>query len=471
MTTPTNREYPKPKDWQHFERLCTAIFGELCDTNFQPHGRSGYRQNGVDSVGTVKKKEIYALQCKGRSSGIGKPLTTGQVDKAILEAETFPVPIAEFFILTTASIDIKMNNHVLVLNAQRAKAGKFPVTVWGWQTLEEKIALCPRVQRNFFGSRWQRPSFLYPAGIIAVAAAAAALVWIGVPQFQGKLAAGEKVRHNSVEGLDKLSDSVTQLQQAYDTCLTAFNKTTFMFTPELKKSCTGLLEPKLEAMERMRDKFASSMDEKSFSEVSTLIQIMREDFRQLMITQDMTGFFENEYVRHLSQLCYAKEKKPGADSIFATVPKEGAPALNSQMQTYFTMRDFIAPGLRSIKARLAILSRTIEDQAAPAELVAQANSLNAILAESHAYSYHPTATPLVISQFKANATRDIKEGDTKFLDYKEQLLWQEIAAQALTESLRGRKDDVENLISCGVLSDKARELYQQDELTTASVQR
>lgn len=102
---PSSVEIPRPADWQQFERLSQAVFSELFDARFTRFGRPGQRRKGIDIIGRLNSGKVIAVQCKGRSSSLGKPLTKGQIDTAIAKADMYSGSLNELFIATTTAVE------------------------------------------------------------------------------------------------------------------------------------------------------------------------------------------------------------------------------------------------------------------------------------------------------------------------------------------------------------------------------
>mgnify|MGYP002377051514 CR=1 FL=1 len=113
----------------------------LGDRNVQRHGRRGQRQNGVDLYG-VRDGDVehyVGIQCKLK--GPDKGLTETEVRHEVSEALTFEPELREFFITTTAADDKEMQALARRITSELSNAGKqMRVYVWGWNTLEERIA-------------------------------------------------------------------------------------------------------------------------------------------------------------------------------------------------------------------------------------------------------------------------------------------------------------------------------------------
>ena len=132
----------KPRDEQTFER-CNEILWRciLRDETVQLHGRRGQKQRGVDLAGlrNGQPDQIVGVQCKLKSEG--QILTEAEVRKEVGKALTFTPPLAEYFIVTTAPDDEKLQRLVLELSLSASENRDKPlkIRVWGWGSLEREI--------------------------------------------------------------------------------------------------------------------------------------------------------------------------------------------------------------------------------------------------------------------------------------------------------------------------------------------
>ena len=142
----------KPCDEQTFER-CNVMLWRciLGDESVQLHGRRGQRQRGVDLIGLRdgKPEQIVGVQCKLKSEG--QVLTEAEVRKEVEKALTFTPPLAEYFIVTTAPDDQKLQRLALELSLSVSDGRERPlkIRIWGWGDLEREIRRYPDAIRAF----------------------------------------------------------------------------------------------------------------------------------------------------------------------------------------------------------------------------------------------------------------------------------------------------------------------------------
>ncbi len=135
-------QIPRPSDEQAFERASIALWRHLLeDPNVQRNGRRGQRQNGVDLFGIRKNDASWyvGVQCKLKSEG--QLLTESEIKSEVQKALTFRPQLREYFITTTAPDDVRMQELARAISVDLANDGiAMRVSVWGWNTLEERIS-------------------------------------------------------------------------------------------------------------------------------------------------------------------------------------------------------------------------------------------------------------------------------------------------------------------------------------------
>ncbi len=151
MSSLAATQIPKPSDAQAFERANVILWGCLLrDPNVQRNGRLGQRQNGVDLFGIRNGDATHhvGIQCKLKSHD--QELTETEVRAEVRKALTFKPPLREYFIVTTAPDDVAMQELSRTLTAElQAQGHTMRVLVWGWNTLEERIADSPEARNAF----------------------------------------------------------------------------------------------------------------------------------------------------------------------------------------------------------------------------------------------------------------------------------------------------------------------------------
>lgn len=142
-------QLPKPKDWQDFERKTRELFAcVLGDPNTEMHGRTGQPQHGVDVYGRRGGRGTawVGVQCK---------LSEDEITEAELQAEfakalNFTPPINEFFLVTTAPRDGKIQAVARAMTTALANTSRpVVVQVWGWQRIEDEAAPYAQAHKAF----------------------------------------------------------------------------------------------------------------------------------------------------------------------------------------------------------------------------------------------------------------------------------------------------------------------------------
>ena len=142
---------PPPKNWQDFERHCRVLFEcILKDPTTCLNGRHGQSQNGVDIWGRRGGSggQYVGVQCKGKNSNLGKKVTESELRGEVEKARNFTPPILEFFLVTTAPDDAKIQEIARNITQENKVSNRpMDVTVWGWAELENRISqYAPAIQ-------------------------------------------------------------------------------------------------------------------------------------------------------------------------------------------------------------------------------------------------------------------------------------------------------------------------------------
>lgn len=144
---------PRPLDWQAFERCCRVLFECLLnDPQTNLHGRSGQPQHGVDVYGRRDGDSArwVGVQCKGKEGDYQGNVTEDELEREVAKARGFSPALSEFFLVTTAPNDAKLQKRAREITAENARNGRpLPVTVWGWNDLQARIAEHPRAMQAF----------------------------------------------------------------------------------------------------------------------------------------------------------------------------------------------------------------------------------------------------------------------------------------------------------------------------------
>lgn len=129
--------FPQPTNEDDFELLCLRFLRELwnCPT-LQVYGKRGERQFGIDLIDESGNPPLRAVQCKHHEPDKTIPPTEIQDEvKEVLKCE---LPVAEYFILTTARKTVHGQNAIIRINLDHK--GAFKVFLWTWADIEERLS-------------------------------------------------------------------------------------------------------------------------------------------------------------------------------------------------------------------------------------------------------------------------------------------------------------------------------------------
>lgn len=139
--------YPHLDDSRRFEDLCRLLMGAELNTILHAHGRPGQRQYGVDSYGQDKDLAWVGVQAKLRLSG---GLTWSEIKEEIQMARCFQPKLRRYFILTTAPVNITLQEQVRKISDWHVKRNLFAVDVLSWRAISDLLDKHPRVTRQFY---------------------------------------------------------------------------------------------------------------------------------------------------------------------------------------------------------------------------------------------------------------------------------------------------------------------------------
>ncbi len=114
MPSPATTDLPRSKSWDEFEDICADVLKRIwADPYIVRNGRSGQRQNGVDSFGLPKhlggssSKKYAGAQCKETDE-----LTIEVIEEEVDKAKDFKPVLSEYLMMTTAPRDSKVQEEV-----------------------------------------------------------------------------------------------------------------------------------------------------------------------------------------------------------------------------------------------------------------------------------------------------------------------------------------------------------------------
>ena len=114
MPSPPTTDLPRPNSWDEFEDICADILKRMWnDPYIVRNGRSGQRQQGVDSYGMPKHlggpiaKKYAGAQCKKADA-----LTIEIIQEEVTKSKEFTPSLTEYLVMTTAPRDAKVQEQV-----------------------------------------------------------------------------------------------------------------------------------------------------------------------------------------------------------------------------------------------------------------------------------------------------------------------------------------------------------------------
>src|SRR5437764_1140823 len=131
--------YPQPSNEDDFELLCLRFLRELwrCPA-LQQYGKRGERQHGIDLIDEGGGPPLRAVQCKHHEPD--KTIPPAEIEAEVTNALRAPLPLDEYYILTTARKTARGQNAVIRINREHHAAGRFKVFLWTWADIEEHLS-------------------------------------------------------------------------------------------------------------------------------------------------------------------------------------------------------------------------------------------------------------------------------------------------------------------------------------------
>lgn len=467
MTAPHAAHYPRPADWKQFERISIALMSCVFGSRFDQYGREGQRQDGVDLYCRLADGSLIAVQCKGRDGNLGSKLTVTQVNKAVLETESFPGKIDRFFILTTSPHERILTDRALQLTEERALIGKGSVEVWGWQSLENIIRENASLQNSFYSEYRPKISlrgWILRVGLVSCLAAAG---FVSVNKYLAYQADSAQMSEATIDGLSQYMNLNEQLIGIYDRCLGMLNKDTFAFSYSFQQFCVAPVERTLTAMEHQVQHASIKIDTAAINQLDLLLDLLREDYRQGLIANQMVNYFEQGIIDSQKALCIPNNVEASTE-ILKGLRKPADAAMNQQLEFYFILRDFILPGLRSMQANVLVAARQSNQRGVSNQMLSDARELNELLKQRHRYRLKEPQRPFTLSAVKHMSSREITisgDMDTTVEDAR----YANVLFNGIQASFYGKHDEVKALIACGVyIKDADALLLKEEEAIKAS---
>ena len=137
MPTIASSVVPPPKSWDEFEDVTLAAAKlRWNSTDFERHGRTGQKQDGVDVFGRDDDGRLIGVQCKNSVGGISIKV----IEDELANAEEFQPALHRLYIATTAKRDAPLQREVRLLSEARHQDGKFRVGILFWDDVCQDLA-------------------------------------------------------------------------------------------------------------------------------------------------------------------------------------------------------------------------------------------------------------------------------------------------------------------------------------------
>lgn len=152
MAVTAGTELRRPDRYEDFETRCMALGKAMINSpNVTKNGRKGQPQKGVDVWGyrDGRINHVVGIQCKLK--GIGHELTESEVREEWKAALAFNKNLREYFILTTAENDGKMEELArdLALELFEKEERSVEFYIWGWGRINDEVVGDPALVRIF----------------------------------------------------------------------------------------------------------------------------------------------------------------------------------------------------------------------------------------------------------------------------------------------------------------------------------
>lgn len=127
---------PIPRDYDEFENMVKLYFNSKYNVEFQKYGRSGQSQSGIDLIsGSI------GVQCKNYFNTL---LTIDIIEKEINKAEKIIPPLTEYYIVTTAQRNNKIQNYI------RNKKSNMKIEIYYWDVIENFLLQNMNICKLFY---------------------------------------------------------------------------------------------------------------------------------------------------------------------------------------------------------------------------------------------------------------------------------------------------------------------------------
>ncbi|WP_312049658.1 hypothetical protein [Acinetobacter courvalinii] len=447
-------QYRAPENPKDFENLMVVLFEDIYKATFNKYGRNGQDQYGADILGEINKKNIV-LQCKcfDQSNTKYKLTKTKILDMVQLIDENYPNKCDELFIVHTLPNDTHLTDFVSQLNTQR-ESSLTKITLWGWGDINDRINSSPRTQKllqiekspESFNNKY----FIFVMFLTLICIGSYYLYDI---YQSNKIKQIQRSQITQVY-LKAISDNVDLLKQAYIGCLESASDYLFLNSDQLHKQCVEPISKQAENLAKLQNKYAASVDNQAYDQIKVFIDTLDKLAVDTYTAAQMTRYLEKDLAQNLQMACY--NKATGNNNDF--MAKQIKDAFNFQMYAYFKNRDFNIPITNSIRAQIAIISRKMNSDALPVDLIQTANQLQPLISKSNHYEYRDY--PSNISQVK-NVTINNAKFPDKFPTSNNEMI--AIHQMSLLVGIINNPKILDQLIQCGYMRPEAKKHFADEK--------
>ncbi|MDC4994296.1 hypothetical protein OHW17_15310 [Acinetobacter baumannii] len=440
-------QYRAPENSKDFENLMVVLFEDIYKATFNKYGTNGQKQYGADILGEINKKNIV-LQCKcfDQSNTKSKLTKTKILDMVKLIDEKYPNKCHEFFILHTLPNDTYLTDFVAQLNIQR-EISLAKITLFGWGDINDRINISPRTQKLLqiekSSESFNNKYFIFALFLMLISIGTYYLYDIYQTEKIKKI---QRTQITQVY-LKAISDNVDLLKQAYISCNESASDHLFLNSDQLQQQCVKPISTQSENLAKLQNKYVASVDNQAYDQIKVFIDTLDKLAIDTYTTAQMTRYLEKDLAQNLQLACYNKETENNSNFLAKQIKE----AFNFQMYAYFKNRDFNIPITNSIRAQIAIISRNMNSDTLPVDLIQTANQLQSLINKRNHYEYRDY--PSNISQGK-----NVTFNDATFLDGlpTSNNEMSAISQMSLLVGIKNNPKILDHLIQCGYMRPEAK---------------
>lgn len=390
---PTN-----PKD---FERLMVVLFEDLYKARFNKYGTNGQAQYGADILGEINRNNIV-LQCKCYDQSLNTKLTESDISDMIkMIDEKYPNHCDEFYILHTKPNDTKLTNYITQLNSKRT-GDQARVFLWGWTDINDRINDSPRAQKILQAGPTQSNFSNKIFFLVLFIAVTGLAIYFIYENHQTRKTYQNQHSQITQDYLKEVSTKVEKLEKAYVGCVKTASNHLFLNSDQLQQECVDPISQQEQGLVQLQDKYAPSVESSTYDQVKEIKDNLEGLSTDTYQATQITKSLEKSMVQNLLIIANSNGKLSN-DKL---IEKETKNAFNFQMYAYFRNRDFNIPIIRSSKAKIASLSRFINDDSIPTDLKKEVAQIEPLINKRNTYTFreYPSNISRVKNMMSNSAT-------------------------------------------------------------------